>query len=207
MIKTIIFDIGGVLLKTEDRTPRHKLDEQFGLPYGTVEELVFNSEQGRRAQLGELSTEAHWQLIGKQFELDEDALAAVRLAFWAGDRLDESLVAYIRQLKQVYETAVISNAFDDLRHVLTHEFQIADAFNLLVISAEEGIMKPDARIFARTLARLGRKPEEAVFIDDFVHNVEGAKAVGLHAIHYQPGTNLPQKLAELGVHVNANRPS
>lgn len=199
MIKTIIFDIGGVLLKTADRTPRHKLDEQFGLPHGTVEEVVFNSEQGRRAQLGKISTEQHWQLLGKRFGLDEDGLAAMRHAFWAGDQLDAELVAYIRQLKQGYETAVISNAFDDLRHVLTHEFQIADTFDLLVISAEEGIMKPDARIFEHTLARLGRKPEETVFIDDFAHNVEGAKAVGMHAIHYQPGTNLPHKLAELGV--------
>jgi len=199
MIETIIFDIGGVLLKTEDRTPRHKLDEQFGLPQGTMEELVFNSEQGRRAQLGEISTEQHWQLLGERFGLNEEELGAMRQAFWAGDRLDEELVDYIRQLKHGYETAVISNAFDDLRHVLTHEFKIADAFDLLVISAEEGIMKPDARIFEHALARLGRKPEEAVFIDDFAHNVEGAKAVGMHAIHYQPGTNLPHKLAKLGV--------
>ncbi|MEZ4633988.1 MAG: HAD-IA family hydrolase [Caldilineaceae bacterium] len=43
----------------------------------------------------------------------------------------------------------------------------ADAFDLIVVSAQERIMKPDAEIFQRTLSRLNLRPEEIVFIDDF----------------------------------------
>jgi FMN phosphatase YigB (HAD superfamily) len=46
---------------------------------------------------------------------------------------------------------------------------------------------------------LGREPAEAVFIDDFAHNIEGARAVGMAAIHYQPGIDLVAELAALGV--------
>jgi putative hydrolase of the HAD superfamily len=48
---------------------------------------------------------------------------------------------------------------------------------------------------------LGRQPEEAVFIDDFAHNIEAARQLGMAAIHFKPTTNLADELAELGVNV------
>jgi HAD superfamily hydrolase (TIGR01509 family) len=76
---------------------------------------------------------------------------------------------------------------------------MADAFDLIVGSAYERVMKPDPAIFLRTLERLGRAPHEAVFIDDFAHNIEGARGVGMAAIHYTPGMDLAAALASLGV--------
>ena len=60
-------------------------------------------------------------------------------------------------------------------------------------------MKPDAAIYERALVRLGRRPEEAVFIDDFAHNIEAARQLGMAAIHFRPTTNLAEELAKLGV--------
>jgi putative hydrolase of the HAD superfamily len=65
-------------------------------------------------------------------------------------------------------------------------------FDVIVISAEEGVRKPDARIFERTLARLGVAPDEAVFVDDFPVNVAGARAAGLHALQF---TGTPETIA------------
>ena len=62
-------------------------------------------------------------------------------------------------------------------------------------------MKPDAEIYERTLARLGRQPEEAVFVDDFAHNIEAAQQLGIATIHMRPDTNVPEELAWLGVMV------
>jgi HAD superfamily hydrolase (TIGR01509 family) len=66
-----------------------------------------------------------------------------------------------------------------------------------VISAEEKVMKPDAEIYRRTLARLGRRPEETVFIDDSLENVLGAQALGMAAVHFRPGTNVLTELKEI----------
>ena len=119
--------------------------------------------------------------------------------FWRGDRLDRELVGLIRRLRPHYQTAIISNALDNLNQFLDETLHIADAFDLVVGSAYEGVMKPDALIFERTVARLGRRPQETVFIDDFAHNVEGARAIGMYAIHFRPGIDLPAELARLGV--------
>jgi HAD superfamily hydrolase (TIGR01509 family) len=54
----------------------------------------------------------------------------------------------------------------------------------MTVSAEVGVMKPEARIYQMALDALGVAPAESVFVDDFPENVEGARAVGMQAIHF-----------------------
>lgn len=199
MIQAIIFDVGGVLLRTEDRAPRQQWEAKLGLPPGGAEALVFNSEMGQKAQRGEITEPELWQWIGSHLDLSALETAAFRQGFWSGDELDMRLVSTIRRLKNRYQTAIISNYASNLRPELTDLFKIADAFDEIIISCEEKVTKPDPIIFHRALARLGRQPAEAVFIDDFQHNVAAAEAVGLATIHFQPGIDLPEALQKLGV--------
>lgn len=199
MIQALIFDVGGVLLRTDDYAPRQQWEARLGLAAGGAEALVFNSEMGQKAQRGEVSETMLWQWIGEHLGISGQETAAFRTGFWAGDVMDWQLIALIRQLKIKLQTAVISNYADNLREELTHQFCIADAFDEIIISAEEQIMKPDPEIFHHALARLGRSPEEAVFIDDFKHNVQAAKDIGLAAIHFQPEINLAKALEQFGV--------
>lgn len=199
MIKAIIFDFGGVILRTQSWHGRRKWEHKLGLAENEAEAIVFNSEQGRQAQHGQISYADHWAWLGEHFELTAEELKQFEADFWAGDVLDEEMVDLIRQLKTRYTTALISNAFNDLREVLTEQFKIDDAFDVIVISSEEGMMKPDGRLYKLALERIGCEPEEALFIDDFAHNIDGAKAVGMAGIHYQPGIDLKTELANLGV--------
>jgi glucose-1-phosphatase len=133
MIQAIIFDVGGVLLRTEDRAPRQLWEAKLGLPPGGAEALVFNSPMGQQAQRGEITEPELWQWLGYHLDLSAVETAAFRTGFWAGDRLDTSLVAFIRQLKSRYQTAVISNYASNLRPELTHQFGIADAFDEIIM--------------------------------------------------------------------------
>lgn len=205
MIRAVIFDIGGVLIRTADPGHRRAWEEKLKLAERESEELVFGGEMGQQAQAGAISEAELWTWIGERLGLDMEGLAAFRQGFWAGDVLDTELVAYIRRLRPAYQTAVISNATDRLRHTLAEQYLIADAFDLIVCSAEERVMKPDPAIYRLTLERLGRQPAEAVFIDDFVANVEAARNLGMHAIHFTPEMDLPAELAKLGVRPGAEK--
>ena len=199
-IKAVIFDVGGVLIRTMNRTARQGLEERLGLSPGEAEQLVFGGKMGTAAQLGKISSVELWAWIGQQLALDEAGVLRFRKEFFGGDHLDTALVDFIRSLHASgYQTAIISNAMGDLNYVVTDLYPMADAFDLIVGSATEGIMKPDAAIFEHTLARLGRQPGETIFVDDFAHNIEGARAVGMHGIHFTPGIDIKVEFAAHGV--------
>lgn len=199
MIKAVIFDVGGVLVRTEDRAPRRALEVRLGLQPGEAETLVYNSAKGQQAQRGEITAQELWRWIQTRFCFDDAAVAAFRREFWGGDRLNASLLTLVQSLRPRYQMAIISNAMDDLLLTLTDVYPMADDFDLIVGSAYERVMKPAPEIFLRTLARLDREPAEAIFIDDFAHNVAGARAVGMAAIHYTPDLDIAATLAKYGV--------
>jgi epoxide hydrolase-like predicted phosphatase len=198
MIQAVIFDIGGVLVRTTDYSGRRAWEQRMGLTQGELEAIVFESEMGIKAQSGEITDGALWQWVGETLRLDEK-IRELYHAFWSGDTLNQPLLDLIRRLRPRYQTAVISNATDALRLTLTQRYAIAGLFDLIVGSAEEKVMKPDRRIYESTLQRLGRRPEEAVFIDDSAHNVAGAREVGMFAIHYSSTVDVAAELKLIGV--------
>lgn len=193
-IKAVLFDLGGVLVRTEDGAPRTRQAEQLNRSRSDLEHLVFASPSSLDAQRGVITVEQHWENVQRELGLSEEDMGAFQESFWGGDRLDHTLVDYIRSLRPVYRTGLISNAFDNLRRVMRDTWKILDAFDAVVISSEAGVMKPDPRIYHLALDQLEVSPNEAVFVDDFRENVAGARAFGMHAVHFR---STAQALAEL----------
>jgi HAD superfamily hydrolase (TIGR01509 family) len=183
MIQAVIFDWGGVLMRTVDASPRLAWDARLGLVPGSVNRLVFESPTWRRAQLGEISDAAFWANLGVRLSLSPAALAEFRHDFWAGDRLDGDFVALIRSLRPRVKTALLSNFSAQLRQLLT-QHGLIDAFDVIVISGEEGLLKPDARIYHLAAERLGVPVADFLFVDDSEENVAGARAAGMPALHF-----------------------
>jgi glucose-1-phosphatase len=183
-ISAVIFDFGGVLVRTEDQTPRMRLAEKLGIHPGELYRVVFDSETAIQATLGQISTEDHLKSVQTSLNLDPQAVSASMEAFWAGDILDEQLIAFIRSLKPRFKTGLLSNAWDELRGRLVDTWKIDTAFDDIVISSEVGIAKPDPAIYSLAAERLGVRPEQAVFVDDMPENVETARAAGLEAVRF-----------------------
>lgn len=199
-IEAIIFDVGGVLVRTFDHAGRRAWEERLGLPEGGAEAVVLNSEMGHRAQRGESTNDELWAWVGDHLNLG-DELEAFRRDFWRGDAVDAGLVELVRRLNGRYQMAIISNATDALLGSLK-SYELLPEFDLVVGSAYEGVMKPDPVIYETTLARLGRRPEETVFIDDAPANITGACSLGMHTILFSPSLDLVTELAALGVRVD-----
>ena len=184
-IRAVIFDFGGVLVRTGNRAPRTQLAARLGLTYDELSAVVFDSESAFQAMKGEITTAEHWEAVRKLLNASESEFNQIPVEFWVGDELDEDLVDYLRKLRPDYKTALLSNAWDNLRQLIEGVWQIDDAFDQILISAEIGLIKPDRLIFERMLSDLGVKPSEAVFVDDFLINVAAAKELGLEAIHFR----------------------
>ncbi len=192
VIKAVIFDLGGVLLRTQDFSVREALAERLSMDRHELEEFVFGGESGDRAQRGEVSAQQHGENLRYQLGYSPQEFQAFLDEFFASDRIDEQLVDYIRVLRKKYKTALLSNSADDLRQKISEKWHIQDAFDLLIISAEVGAAKPDPRIFRFTLDQLGIPAGETIFVDDFQRNVDAAAEMGIHAIRFIS----PQQICE-----------
>lgn len=189
--------MGGVILRTEDRSRRVEWERRLGLEQGELDRVVFECEPSQRATVGEAQAADVWRSVAARFGLSGEERDQLERDFWAGDEVDHELVKYIQQLKRDYRSVLLSNAWPDVRPYIEEVWSFADAFHEIVISAEVGLAKPEPEIYQLVLDRLQISAPEAVFIDDFSRNVAGARAVGLHALRFHSREQVQQELEDL----------
>ena len=191
-IRAVLWDLGGVILRTMDWSLRSRWEEQLGLPHMQLTRLVFESDASRRATLGQASDDDVWDSVAEALQLDPSTRDLLRREYFAHDRIDAALMEFIRGLRRRVHVGMITNAWPGIRRYLETDFKIADAFDPLIVSAEIGVAKPDPRIYQIALERLGVDASEAVFVDDFESNVAGARWVGMQAVQF---SSTPQAMA------------
>ncbi len=195
-IRAVFFDLGGVIVRTEYQAPRQQLAERLGMEYEDLDRIVFDSETGIRAATGGITSQQHWEAVMKRLKRPPEEMESIRQEFFAGDIIDRDLLNFLRSLRGTHKTGLISNNWSDLRDYMVRE-KIIDAFDLITISAEVGVAKPDARIYQIALEQAGVRPEEAVFVDDFYVNIEGCEKVGMKGIHFKDAQSAMQQLQKL----------
>jgi putative hydrolase of the HAD superfamily len=167
-IDTVFIDFGGVIVRTEDKAPRAHAAERAGLTTHELEKIIFESESSQRASTGEIPEEAHWQAVADALRLSRSEADKVTAEFFAGDRADQDLLTYLRSLRPARKVCLISNAWSGLRLWISGQ-GFADVFDHMVISAEVGLMKPDARLYRLALED-GRARMGAVALANLVHD-------------------------------------
>lgn len=196
-IKAVVFDWGGVLMRTVDYTPRHRWDDRLGLAHGSVEQAVHGLDVWRRAQIGELTVEDYWHEVSKHLGLTPEQVAQLRVDFYSGDKLDDTAFSTLRHCREKnLKIGLLSNNTSDLQDSI-RDAQLEHLFDSIVISADIHVMKPDPTTYITILDRLNVAPAEAVMVDDFPANVSGAQAVGMAAILFTPDTFWNVELQEL----------
>jgi epoxide hydrolase-like predicted phosphatase len=196
LIRAIFFDFGGVILRTEYQSPRQHLAERLNMEYDDLVRLVFDSETSRKASIGVQTVDAHWAAVMKKLNLPLSESQSIRKEFFDGDVLDRSLIQLMRDLRAKYKIGLISNAWNDLRDYIVRQ-KFADVFDTMIISAEVGVVKPDAKIFQIALDQLRVQAKEAMFVDDFKVNIEGCEKVGMKGFLFKDPERDIQKLKAL----------
>jgi epoxide hydrolase-like predicted phosphatase len=195
-IRAVFVDFGGVLVRTEDQGPRARQAERLGMRPRDLEKLVFESESSRQASIGEIPEEAHWQAVAGRLGVSRLEADGIITEFFAGDRADTTLLDFLRSLRPERKVGLISNAWSGLRaFIILNKFE--DVFDVMIISAEVGLMKPDPRIYRLALEKLGVQPSESVFLDDVLVNVEAARSVGMSAIQFTQPEKTLEELKQL----------
>jgi epoxide hydrolase-like predicted phosphatase len=216
VIRAVVFDIGGILEVVPDG----------GDPTARFPEMIARWEERLHQRPGELRArirqlDERLMSMGKDVGLgtcsEEEWLAELRLAtemeqvqfdafmqdFWdvyLGGPNDE-LMAFFGGLRPRYRTALLSNSCVGARRREQERYHFDELADFIIYSHEEGIAKPDRRIYALTCERLGTQPEEIVFLDDAERNVAAAREYGWHAILFR---DTAQAIADVQARLQAS---
>lgn len=200
-IETIIFDFGGVLYKLPDRTQVDQLKALFGLEEDPAILKMLTQPRGsdlmRRIFVGQVSEEAMWDHLVDEQSLAPDLVARFKEMAFSPRQLNQVMAGFLAELQQSYQTAILSNAGDQTRHLMVDVYHLDRWVETILISAEEGLMKPDPAIYQVAMDRLGAKPATTLFLDDDQNNIQAASAFGMAAVLYRSDDQALQDIRRL----------
>lgn len=196
-INTIIFDLGGVLI---DWNPRYLYRKIFK----TEEEVTWflenicTSEWNDQQDGGRSFEEATKELIQKHPEWEEPITA------WYGRWHEtiagpiEGTVQILKEIKESkkYALYALTNWSAETFPWALDNFDFLHWFEGIVVSGVEKSRKPLPDFFQILFDRYAIKPSEALFIDDNLHNIEGAKALGMNTLTFKSSEQLLKDLQE-----------
>jgi epoxide hydrolase-like predicted phosphatase len=194
-IRAVVFDIGGILEITPDTGLFTNWEKQLSLQPGELSKR-FDRGPWEDGALREYTDEELQKSLIEHVGMTEAQADAFWSDFWVwylGTPNDE-LIAYFRDLRPRYQTALLSNSFAGARAREQELYHFAELTDLIIYSHEVGVAKPERRIYELTCERLGAQPGEMIFLDDAPLNVTAAREFGIHAVLFQ---NNEQAIAEI----------
>lgn len=185
-VTTIISDIAGVLLRRDPTWNEDtKWEAQLGLKKGVLFQALFHPEWDEAALLGHLADQEVFQQASAILGLERDQLTGFEQVFWSQYQLNEELATFLTSLRPHVRVALLSNAWPGARSAFNRLFCLDTLVDLQIYSAEEGLVKPDERLYFLTLERLAIQPGEAFFLDDRWENIQAAQQLGLRTFLFQ----------------------
>ena len=183
-IKTIFFDLFGVLLGMDQSTIIHYISKKVNLRYIETKDIVMG-EIFMQLQRGEIRFKQYFQNLqyalpnGETLSYDEFKI------MWTTNKIDElPTVELLAALKDKYSLNIISNTSEAHIDQLKTQFTLFSNFEYIITSESAKSRKPSFEIFNYALNKTGTTSESSVFIDDMYSNISAAKNLGFNSHHY-----------------------
>lgn len=196
MIKTIIFDNCGVLSNSDAEDGFKSLADFFSVS----EEKVISVWQGRlenELDGGKITTDAFLKTVINELnpKVDFNKLKKMYLKRYGKK---EEVRELVKRLKKDFEVCLLTN-FGDYYEKFDKSWNMEGIFDedKIIVSYKLKMIKPKEDIYFYTLKKLGRKPEEIVFIDDNLENIKTAKGLGMHGILFKSLEQVEKDLANI----------
>lgn len=203
-VSTLFWDVGGVILTNGwDRTAREQAAQRFNLDgedFQERHELANPAFETGQATLDEYLERAIFYRPRTFTREDFKAF------MFAQSRGYPEALAILGQLARSgrYLLATINNEGLELNLHRIQEFGLRRDFTAFFSSCFLGVRKPDQTIFRMVLQVTQRAPEECVFIDDRLLNLECPRQMGMRTIHHQNAQQLQAELRNNGVALTSN---
>lgn len=197
MIKTIIFDLGGVVVGTFGKELIVNASKKLGIPPVELRKVMDKYEPD--LQTGKLNHMEFWKKIlrKKGTSVSDQTLKYLWLDPYKKDaKINRDIIKLIEKLKKKYVIGCICNG-QEPHHTYNKKRRLFDYFDLYLLSSEVGIRKPDPKIFDLYLKKVNCTPNEAIFIDDEKRYLGTPKKLGINTILFKGTNQLKRELSKI----------
>lgn len=196
-VRAVIFDFGGVLCFHPPEERFEPIARVFHIPTAQMIRLFWATRVDYDA--GRVDPRAYWSriagLAGVAFD-ERQLPRLVRLEVELWNAFDERMLGWAAHLQaHGFGTAILSNLPLPLGEELRRTPGFLHPFDHVTFSYELGAVKPQPEIYRDAIGKLNIAPEDTLFLDDRLDNVEGARAVGLRAEVYSGWEDLEKTIA------------
>lgn len=171
-MKAVILDMYGVILKDSGDGFYSYVNRTF--PQLSPADIYPDWD---KADVGEISSLEVFRRLGFQGDLEQ-----IEKNYLDTVEINEAFYGFAEEMKKRYRLALISNDSSEWSRYFREKFRLNKYFDVISVSGDLKMKKPDPRIFQLTLERLGCMPEECVYIDDRRYNLEAAQALGMDTV-------------------------
>lgn len=201
MIKTLVFDLGGVYFTEGIRKTAEKWANEFRVNKDDVIRELRDSAESNALRTGALNLHGFFDKLREEIGMrqTDDKLTKD----WFGSyEVNEGMPELIGELSQAgLELLYLSNTVPERDGYLDEKFGFMRHFAGGLLSYKVGLMKPDEKFYEKIHELTRSRGGEIVFVDDKEKNLEPAIKLGWHAIKFESAEKLRGELRKLGVEI------
>lgn len=186
----LIFDLGNVIIDLDYHQAFQRIKEAVSPEFHDKVDTFYLTDFHKDYEVGKIESDVFRDAVRSYFQQD-----------WNDDKVDElwnclllkipaERLKLISKLRKNYQVGVLSNTnlihINAVNRILKEDHGLENfdpIFDWVFLSHEMGLAKPSAEIYETMLSELDTSGERVVFFDDLIANVEGAKAIGIQAVH------------------------
>jgi FMN phosphatase YigB (HAD superfamily) len=197
-VNHLIFDLGNTLINFDHRLATKRLSTICQISEEAIYNYLFKSDFIVKFETGDIGPVEVVSKFNQEFNQDltviafEDSFSPI-----FSPRIE--MGPLIESLKEKYELSILSNTNVLHWRYLEGNYPFLQQFDNRFYSFILRSLKPHPEIFRMVLSQTQSEPKDCLFIDDIEINVEGAKKLGMDAIHFQGEALLEKTLQERGI--------
>ncbi len=203
MIRTIIFDLGGVYFKAGTAIAVQRIYGLVGAPRERVDEVfqAYPRKEGWLYGKGKLSEDEFWRRAVEKLGIDPKMVPELKEIWHSSYEPIEGVRELVRELRKRYRIIAFSGNVRERFEYLDKKYGLRGEFDALVLSFEAGFHKDEREFYETLLREVGCEPGECVLIDDKREFLEIARSFGIKTIQFKGLEQLKRDLRELGVEI------
>ncbi|SFB02401.1 HAD family hydrolase [Algoriphagus aquimarinus] len=186
----LIFDLGNVIVDIDYQKALQRIKQEISVEFYDKLDGFYLTDFHKDYEVGRINSAAFRDGVRGYFQQE-----------WNDDKVDElwndlllkipaERLELISKLREKYQVGVLSNTnlihIHAVNRILKEDHSLENfdpIFDWVFLSHEMGLSKPSPEIYEKMLVDLGTSGDRVIFFDDLIANVEGAKAVGIQAVH------------------------